>query len=365
MPSFLFSAADRADKKIIDKVEAENLSQAKFKLEVQGYSEISFYQSELNHDVLETFDEGAKKHQGQLLKNQVQMQYDTSLWRHFTVLLKMSLVFWIPCILWAVYSGTTLSFWTLGIFAGLFVYFFLPTALYHKLAIAVFMARRREARFWIKVITLFNPISIAKIPKSELAYRTACVEAQEGNLVSALRRIANWRGNPKVSSRMYYTYLYTIHGYAKRYDEVVKYQSASIEDGNEYPEELLDHALTLAWRQNETEKARKLVEMALNKEMSVLSSLFVPLTQGVIEVMEGNFEKAEFYLTDAKRRFEPFSKNDYLIGPRSGLNAFLSIVLRAKGESDEADELLDQARPYLIAHRETELLEGRIASFGN
>ena len=364
MPAFLFSATDNTGKNIIDRVEAENLSQAKYKLEIKGYTEISFYHSELNQDVLETFDESAKKYQGELLKNQVAIQYDTRLWRHFTMLLKISGIFWIALIVWVIYSGSTLSFLTIGLFAGLFVYFFLPTALYHKLVLAVFMARKREARIWIMAARSFNLISIVKIPGSDLDYRAACVDAQQGNLNSALQRIANYRNHPKVTSRMYYTYLYTIHGYAKRYDEVLRYQAASIKEGNEYPEELLDHALTLAWRGSDTEKAREFVQRALEKEMSVMASLFVPLAQGVIEVMEGNLERAEFYLTDAKRRYEPFRKNDYLNPSRSALNAFLSIALRARGEFDEANRLLDEARPYLIAHQETELL-ARCGVMGN
>jgi hypothetical protein len=51
----------------------------------------------------------------------------------------------------------------------------------------------------------------------------------------------------------------------------------------------------------------------------------------------------------------PF-KNAALVGPMSELNAFLSIVLRTKGETDEADRLFSEAKPFLVAHCETELL---------
>lgn len=356
MRTFLFSATDRQGRKVTDNIDAETLSQARYALDLRGFTGIEFLQSELTNDIIDTFDDSVR---AEVKKNpdiQEIFSYDSSLTTYFKVMLKLTAILWTPLLIWMVWSRSAFSLTAVGIFAALFLYISLPTALYTLAANSVFMGKRTQACFWIAVIRGFNLISFLKIPKSELDMRRACLDAQAGNVELALSRVAKYARDPKVSRRVYYSYLCILYGWAKQYDEAAKYQAESIREGNDFPEELLDHALTLAYRKGETAKAREFVERALDKEASVLISAFIPLTQGIIEVQDGNIERAEFYLREAHRRMAPFGRNSFLVGSRSLLNAFLSIVLKAKGEMDEAARLFEAARPYLEAHRETELL---------
>lgn len=356
MRNFLFSATDRQDRKVTDNIAAETLSQAKYALELRGFTAIEFLDSELSTDVIDTFSEHVRKNAKKNPEIREIFLYDTSATTYFKVILKKTAISWIAILGLLVWTRSTFSFALFGFSIASVIYLSLPKFFYGNVIDSVFMANHRNARFWIAVTRAFNFISIAKIPNSELDMRLACLDAQAGNIEAALARIAKYSNHPKVSRRVYFGYLYSLHCWAKRYDDALKYLAESIKEGNDFPEELLDHATTLAHRKGETTKAREFIERVLDREANVLITALTPLTQGIIEVQDRNFAQAEFYLREAQRRMGPFSRNQYLIGPQSHLNAFLSIVLKAKGEMDEASRLFRLARPYLEAHRETELL---------
>ena len=355
MRTFLFSATGPQGQDVTDNVDAETLSQAKYKLEVRGFTAVEFLQDELSSDITDTFGEDVRTRVQKNPSLQEIFARDSSLTTYFKVMLKLSAIVWVPLALWMALSRSNSSFISFGIFLAISIYFSLPTLFYTLMIDSVFMAKRRQALFWIGVNRSFRYVSFVKVPNSELDMRRASLDAQAGNIGTALARVAKYANDPKVSRRVYLTYLYSLSTAAKQYDEALRYQAQSIGEGNDFPEELLDHALTLA-RKRETAKAREFVERALDKESSLLVSAFIPLTQGIIEVQDENFPRAEFYLREAQRRMDLFRHNTFLLGSRSHLNAFLSIVLKAKGEIDEATRLFELARPYLEAHKETELL---------
>jgi hypothetical protein len=355
MRTFLFAATGPQGQNVTDNIDAETLSQARYKLELRGFTAVEFLQGELCNDIIDTFGEDVKTRVQKNPSIQEVFARDSSLTTYFKVMLKLSAIVWAPVVLWMAWSRSNFSFISAGILLAIFIYFSVPTVLYTLMINSVFMANRRQALFWIAATRAFGHISFLKIPECELDMRRATLDAQAGNVEMALARVAKYAHDPKVSRRVYLSYLYSLNTAAKQYDEALRYQAQSIGEGNDFPEELLDHALTLA-RKRETAKAREFVERALDKEASLLVSAFIPLTQGIIEVQDGNFPRAEFYLREAQRRMDPFRHNTFLIGSRSLLNAFLSIVLKAKGEIEEATRLFELARPYLEAHKETELL---------
>ncbi len=355
MPYFLFSATDPHGKPITENVEAGNLSQARYKLELRGHSEIEFLSGELAADVTNMFEDSVAEKLAENPELQAAFLYDTTTIGYLKVMLKLTAIIWVPFTIWVLWSGSTWSYVAFGLFWAAFVYLSLPSILYNKITESVFMARITAARFWIGAARLFNVISIVKLPTSELDHKSACIDAMSGNLPAAMTRLAKYRNDPKVSRRLHLSHLYTVNEYGRDFDEALKYQAMTLKEGNEFPEELVDHAMMLARRKGEVTKARELISTALEKEASVLTAALVPLAQGIVEVEGGNFELAEFYLTNAERKLEPF-RNVGLVGPISELKAFLAIVQRSKGKTDEADRLAAEARPFLVAHREAELL---------
>lgn len=356
MSTFLFTATDSDGKTVTERVEAENLSSAKYKLEIQGYEEITFYESELSNDVLNTFDDKTKEAREKMLERQVAVQYDNSFGQYILFNLKATAIVWIPLLIWGIFSTTWFSFFALGIFALTFIYISLPIFLFDKLHQSHNWAQNRQVRFWGQLTNLFNKITFLRIPQSQIDYHLACADAREGNLNAALSKIMKYENDAKVSRRLFYNHLGSIYGNAKKFDELLDCQEKSLREGNDYPEEMIDYAMSLARRHRKTNQAREVLQKVLDRETTALAKIFIPFCQGVIEVEDGNLSRAEFYLTQASKQIEPFRKNSYLVGLRSEIKAFLLIALGKQGEREKAIKLLREAKPYLVAHKETELL---------
>lgn len=357
MPSFLFTAVNRDGKSITERVEAENLAQARYKLEIQNHSEISFYESELSNDTLNLFEKNEVKNRHQFLKQQVGLQYDTRLRRTFLTVFKATFFIWIISF-YNIYTSRSLTsvLW-LGGAAAVIGYFMIPSVIFNLLHEAHCWAKNEKVRFWATAAKYFNLIAFIKIPISRIDYYFACADAHEGNLNGALAKIAKYETDAKVSRRIFYTYVNGVYACAKRFDENLQSQENSLREGNVFQEEMLDYATALARRHKKTSQARAVLNRVLDGEITALARPFIPFCQGVIEVEDGNFSQAEFYLQQAHKEIEPFEKNTYLVGLRSEIKAFLAITLGTCGEKEEAAKLFHEAKPYLLANRETELLQ--------
>lgn len=356
MKSFLFTAVNRDGKSVTERVEAENLAQARYKLEIRGFSEITFYESELSNEVDNLFDEKHAKNRDKLLKHQVGLQYDTRLRRYFFNVLKVTFFIWI-ILLYRVYTDHNLnSFLWLGGAVSVILYFSLPTIIFNRLHEAHCWAENGKVRFWANAAKYFNVVAFVKIPVSRIDYYFACADAREGNLNAALAKIAKYETDAKVSKRIFYSYLNGVYASAKNFDKILQIQEKSLREGNVFTEEMLDYATVLTRRHRKTTQAREVLERVLDTELTAMARLFVPFCQGIIEVEDGNFLQAEFYLEQARKQIEPFRKNSYLVGLRSEVKAFLAITLGMRGEKEEAAKLFQEAKPYLQANKETELL---------
>lgn len=358
MSTFLFTAVNRDGKSVTERVEAENLSQARYILEIRGYSEILFYESELSKETDRLFDEKKLKDaQKQYLENQVSVQYDTSITRHFLNLLKVTWVFWALIIGAFLFVQNTTTFLLLTASVVLTVYISLPVIIFNRLFEAHGWDRNRQVRLLANIAKWFNYISYGKIPLSEIDTYLSCADAREGKIDQALRRMTKYQNDSKVSKRLYNSSLIRIYGNARDFDKVLELLEDSLNEGNNYNEKLLDYAICLARRYKQTTRARSVLERLFEAELSAMGNLFIPYCQGVIEVEDGNYSQAEFYLRQASKQLEPFRKNTYLIGLKSEVKAFLAMTLGRQGEKDEAERLLEEAKPYLAAVNERELLQ--------
>jgi hypothetical protein len=357
MSTFLFTAVNRDGKSITERVEADNLSQARYKLEVQGFSEITFYESELSEEVVNVFREKEIKNRGKFLKQQVGLQYDTRLRRNFFNILRYTFIWW-AIILYMLYQNRDLLtfLWFCGTVA-MTSYFSFPSVIFNRLHEAHCWDRNRQVRFWSSVAKYFNYISIVKIPAFYIDSYLSCADAREGNMVNALNRLEKHRNNPKVSKRMFNLKLISIYGNARQFDQVRALQEHSMNEGSVLTEELIDYAICLARRHKDTARAKNVLQNIFDRELTVMAKLFIPYCQGVIEVEDGNLPQAEFYLKQAAKELEPFEKNTYLIGLKSEVKAFLAITLGRRGEKEEAEKLFNEVKPYLTAISDKELIQ--------
>lgn len=356
MSTFLFTAVNRDGKSVTERVEAENLSQARYKLEMRSYSEIAFYESELSHETEKLFDEKHLKGKNKQLQNQVDFQYDTTLGRYFLNVFKSMWIFGLIILGAFLYTQNTVILLLLISIIFLLGYLSVPRIIINYLHQAHCWDKNKQVRFWSYLGKIFNPISYVKIPDFEIDGYISCVDAREGKIEAALERLMKYQNDPKISKRMFDLKLVRIYGNARDFDKVRSLFENFLTEGNIYTEELVDYAICLARRHKQTSQAREALERVFECEFTVLGNLFIPYCQGIIEVEDGNFSQAEFYLKRASKELEPFKKNTYLVGLKYEVKAFLAMALGKCGEKVEAERLFREAKPYLVAVKENELI---------
>lgn len=360
MFSFLFTALNHQGKMVTEKVAAENLSQAKYDLQLRGYSDIVFYQSELSADVLNTFDDKVikkeQKNSEKVLNLNVQTQYDTRYWKTIFELFKILWVYWLIII------GTTVfvpNYFTFGLLAFSLVMFFLitvPVIISNKMFAAYFSHENAKAKFWFKVFRVINVVNPGKLPQFLIDAYIAKIEAREGK-TQGLQQIFKYQNHPKVSKRMFNCQITSFYESSRQYDEMLKSLENSLQEGNVFQEEMLDYSYCLIRRHQKTNLARQVLDKLYDFELTVMNRPLLPLCKGVLELEEGNLSQAEFYLKRAAEELKPLEKNEYLVGVKSELKAFLALVLAKTGRKEEAAKLFNESKKYLEAAKERDLLE--------
>ncbi|HEX8368459.1 MAG TPA: hypothetical protein VF604_07955 [Pyrinomonadaceae bacterium] len=359
--TFLYTAANPDGKNVTERIEAENIGQAKYRLEIRGYSEITFHANEVRDEVSLASDETEN------FLNKVSPVVEKTLAGRsllFVILVTSALgaIVWVPLLLWLIHDiSNGKSFWlSLSAFTGFvlfFVFINLPIVFYRNLIQACEWARWNEVRSYVKIINWYNKINPVAIPAYELDGRLACADAAEGNLESALRRMKKYENDPKVSNYLYYAKMSTVYEKAKRHDKKLEYQELAVREYPERSECYLDCAFTQVRYFRNTAKAREFLEAATQREITSIVQPFVSFCEGVIELEEGNFQKAEFDLLRALKKIKPYEKTGFFTGVISELKAYLSLVYGKTGEYDKAAIFLREAKPYLVANKEDELLE--------
>ncbi len=357
-PSFLFSATNKNGKTVTERVEAETLSAAKYKLEIQGYTCIEFFEGEISNDVRNLFTEKQLKlHAKVTPKQQVSAHYKAGIWNSTGKILN---AIWLSFLMLSALSFVfkyKFSYLFFLISAVVIIYISIPSLIYQLFITAHFWADSSKVKIWGKTAKVFNRISINKIPEFEIDKGIACAEAREGNINAGLMRMAKYQNDPKVSKRLMNNSFVSIYSAAKNYDEVLKVQEISLREGNIFAEELIDYAVNLTLHHKKTSQAREVINRVFDMELNFLGNIYMPFCQGLVELEEGNTANAEFYLREASKRLKPFDKNTNFVGIRSIVKTILAISLGKRGDREESRKLFQEAKPYLVAHNEDELLQ--------
>lgn len=359
--TFLYTAANPDGKNVTERIEAENIGQAKYRLEIRGYSEITFHANEMRDEVCQTFD--VKENPLNKVSPQIENKLKTQgVAEGVLFSLKAWAIFWIPLLAWLIYDlakgeSFRLSLTLFVAFVFYFIFINLPSVFYKLLIEAYDWARWDEVRNRVKIIRWYNKISPLAVPEFDLESRLACADAAEGNLENALRRMVKYENHPKVSRFLYYARMAVIYEKAKRPDKKLEYQELTIREYPDRTEGYIDCAFTQARYFKNTAKAREILDAATEREITFIAQPFVSFCRGIIELEDGNLQKAEFDLLRALEKTKPFEKAQLFTGVISELKAYLSLLYGQIGEKDKAFGFLQEAKPYLLANNEDELLE--------
>lgn len=363
MKEFIFSAKNKEGKDVTERIEAENLGQARYTLECRGYEAISFHTNDLTHDVYEMHGERAKRslkkvspefikeaHKGGLVRVILLLLRNT--WHLWSIIFLASLFL---CFMWGI--SLLWAFLPIAILMTFTLYLQTPTLFFTELTKAENMADWPQVRKWVKILSVSNKINIGKIPDFWLDTRLAYADTADGNLVQALNRIKKYENDPKVAKAFYYTSHAGIYSVMSDKEKLLEYRKLAMEHSGNRVEETLDYAIGLARFKGQTDEARMLINQVYEGELTELNSGSASFAMGVVECEERNYDKAQFHFERAKQQLLANADKNLLGGLFNAIDAYSVLIYANRGEYDKAEESFNATRPYLIAHKETELLE--------
>jgi tetratricopeptide (TPR) repeat protein len=284
-----------------------------------------------------------------------------SFWDALRQCVRPSNIVWLAIILFAVYcSPNRLVSILLMLIAGLawlaFVFLVsLPSVYYRKLIKASDWNRWNEVLSLAAILESMGRFSFVKVPATELTRNRAKALAGMGRLDKALAEYKQCEGRPDCPSWMYILFVGSLYVTAKQYDKAIECNLMSIAE-KPTPTAWLDIANRYARYKGDPIKAREAMAEADKSPMSDVSKPFRIRCQGIIEYLELDYAAARRDLETAIEMVERAKGRPYRDGHLSVARAYLSCVLAQQGDLPAAKKCFAQAKDYLVATDENELL---------
>lgn len=361
MPAFLYEAKDRDGKHHAGRVQAENLPAARYRLELQGCSDIRFH--------TDPRTEAQMRAEGVVLAEGVTPTQEmvARLKRAGTFAELMSIyagnwIVWLPVVLWALwslYAGPPfdavkwLSF-VLAITGLLFpLWAAVPSWLYARMLDAQAWARwdelivlcrhARQLRKWFQLGAM----------QVDAEFRHAAAVAARGDLRRALADVRHQATT--LPRHIYLGRIASIHGAAQDWQGMADVQAEAVVLSGRGTLEVIDYATTLAWRLGRTQEAAVLLDEVRDSEKTVMAEAYFDYVSGLVSISRGHHAIAIEQLSRAADTMASSANNallDYMIDYTS---AHLVLALAGQGQIALARSLLSGALPRLKAFRDLAL----------
>jgi tetratricopeptide (TPR) repeat protein len=376
MPKFLFTGVASDGKRLTERIEAETVSAARYKLELRGWHGINFLTDELcvrTDELLQADCQGRIPENFLTPAQEAEARRSGSVWQALWFGWKMNSIFWIPLLIWNSFSyfgarpfgwldqtGFALS----AIFIAYFLWTTVPAFAYEKILENTVWHRWDQVYRWIRFVRFLKRATFVAIPELELDFREAAGLAHQGELSKALSLVAKYETH-SCGQFLYYSRLAGIYENARDYAKMTELRRMAAENGSGKPEEKLDLALGLLRRHRKVEEARQILEEVDLSSSGELVAIFHAFCSGLLHIELGAWKKSDEVLQLATDAVRPYSTNQLMVGMLQEIRAFHCIALANLGKKSEAADLLRQAKPILSAQGELELLDRCHAALGN
>jgi tetratricopeptide (TPR) repeat protein len=231
----------------------------------------------------------------------------------------------------------------------------LPLVYYQKLIKASDWYRWDEVLSLIETLRAVRKFSITGVPETELIRNRAKALAGKGHLSEALAEYKQCEGRPDCPGWLYKLFVASLYTTAKQYDKAIEYNLLSIQD-KPTPTAWADLANRYARHKRDPRKAREAMAEADKSPMPDVAQAFRVRCRGVVAYLEGDYSAARRDLEDAIGMVEKVKNRPFRDGHLSVARAYLACVLARLGELPAAKKCFAQAKEYLVATGEDELL---------
>jgi tetratricopeptide (TPR) repeat protein len=378
MPTFLFAGKDVEGKKRHERVDADNAQAAKVILASRGWTDLELLIDELCYSEatkVTSTREDDPEIEAKVNTPEAQASFHNRGWKTSilgqtvdSVIESWKLALLSAALLaWGVYGHK----WIAGILGALGLAFaVLFTPVFHLLIRLLGQTKGEYARLnrakvwgrWNEVLECVERLQKpdrmtgSKIPELELIKSRASALAALGHLDDGLAEFQKLESSPKVEQWMYLSFLAGIYDSAKQFEKGLdlRRQAAALK-----PESAIvwtDVAYSCVRHLDHTTEAREALTRAERLESNPVGRAYLPFVRGMILWREHNPADAKEQLGKALVAIQPFAHNPLTEGSILSMKAFLCAASADLGETATAQALLREVEPFLVAHKETDLL---------
>ena len=367
MPTFIWKGKDKSGKPVLRELTADTIEQSKTQLLAEGCTELQLRQDEIMDAVRNSLTlpsdfmgkritvtaEELLKHQdkppptfGSLLSENLL----SGRWFYISLLVFLPLL---------AYLGRTTDAAVIGLGAlailGIPIWFGLPSAIYTHILRAV------DWQHWDKVISLIDRLEqiqqchLIKFPVTDLVRLRAQALAGSGRLPAALAIFQSRENKTDLPSWLYQIYLAEIYGAAQDRVSILRCFSKAATE-NPTPVIYLDLANQFLRYRKDVSNGRLALAEVEKGTLVEVAKPFHLRALGILALLEGDLPAAKKNLEAALEIMERTAEQHFRDGHISVAKAYLCCVLAKLGDIEAAKKCLAQARMYLVATKENELL---------
>jgi tetratricopeptide (TPR) repeat protein len=364
MPNFIWTAKDKEGKSIVKELSANTIEESEAMLLAEGYTDLELKSDEIgdaSREICASNNKGRKSRPEELVRNRGNLQQTTLKLILETIIHDYWLyIMMVLLIVLAIFRGHKNNAIFVGIVTVGWLIFRIwlrsPEIYYAKLNKAKEWHRWRDVLRIAKRCEQIRRMHIIKLPQTELIQARAQSLSGLGRLSEALAEFQQYDNQPGVQSWLYKAKLAGIYGIAKEYDICLEYMRKAIQE-KPTPTLYLDYANRLLRYKKDTIKAREALSEVEKSTMIDIAKPYYLLCKGILAYIEGDYSFSKTQLIESLKIAENDRNKPFRDGFISVINSYLCCVLAKQGDLTEARKCFAQAREYLIATEETELLE--------
>lgn len=351
-----------------DRVEAVNLNQARYALDIRGYREVEFLTDESQAEIERVIIEGTGvppiDREVWSANDEVAAFERKGIGAHLWWAAKQHLIVVLPLAWWNYSSWTGerpfgwsdwLGFALTPLYAIYFFKLSLPFMVFQKIMEASVWCNWTELRRFIGWARIMRRFMITGIPESELDFREAEALAAEGNLTAALEMVERWRGGSGLPEHMFLVRLASIYENADDYRTMVECveEAARLAPGG--VNQWIEVAAAKIRRLRDVKGAKAALEKVGDAELAALPAAFMKFAMGMIAVEEGDDAQAVACLTATLERLKTFSGNPIVLLLEAEAKGYLAIAEARLGRREEASARFAEVRAILRINRPNDL----------
>ena len=369
MKTFLFTATSPDGRKVHERIEAANLGQARYTLEIRRYRDIEFLTDENAEDIRRSVTSGTGVPEADpevwTAEDEVESRrrrgVAEKVWwafkQHapiFGALAVWNLISWHngPPYSWLGWLG----FAATPLYGLVFVKMVTPMVLFQLILEAAVWHDWPRLRRRIACARFLRKFMVTGIPDKELDIREGISLAAQGRLAEGVALVEKYRGHPDMAEYLLLGRLSGLYDAAGQYDRVVALMEEAAAKGPGGVSEWIDVALARIRRKHDAAGARAALAQIDGREVPALAQAFRLLVEGMIHLEERDDLRAVEYYRSGLEKLATAAGSPLTLGLIAEARAGLAIALARLGKKDAARRLLAGERPLLEARKETELL---------